>query len=72
MSRIPTFRRRFRNLVKILYIEAIQVSASSNHIGGITQHIHNKNSSAGTKDVKDRDGTVNVSAEKKPDIGDMV
>lgn len=72
MSRIPTFRRRFRNLVKILYIEAIQASASSNHIGGITQHIHNKNSSAGTKDVKDRDGTVNVSAEKKPDIGDMV
>lgn len=72
MSRIPTFRRRFRNLVKILYIEAIQASASSNHIGGITQHIHNKNGSAGTKDVKDRDGTVNVSAEKKPDIGDMV
>ncbi|KDO51013.1 hypothetical protein CISIN_1g024024mg [Citrus sinensis] len=72
MSRIPTFRRRIRNLVKILYIEAIQASASSNHIGGITQHIHNKNSSAGTKDVKDRDGTVNVSAEKKPDIGDMV
>lgn len=72
MSRIPTFRRRIRNLVKILYIEAIQASASSNHIGGITQHIHNKNGSAGTKDVKDRDGTVNVSAEKKPDIGDMV
>lgn len=72
MSRIPTFRRRFRNLIKILYIEAIQISASANHIGGITQHRHNNNSSAGIGDVKDRDGTVNVSAEKKSDIGDMV
>ncbi|CAK7349161.1 unnamed protein product [Dovyalis caffra] len=34
MSRIPTFRRHFRNLLKILYIEAIQAGASANHIGG--------------------------------------
>ncbi|KAF7827013.1 putative membrane protein [Senna tora] len=34
MSRIPTFRRRFRNLVKVLYIEALQASASASHIAG--------------------------------------
>ncbi|XP_061355370.1 uncharacterized membrane protein At3g27390 isoform X2 [Gastrolobium bilobum] len=33
MSRMPTFRRRFRNLVKVLYIEALQASASAS-IGG--------------------------------------
>ncbi|KAF1889089.1 hypothetical protein Lal_00043308 [Lupinus albus] len=34
MSRIPTFRRRFKNLVKVLYMEALQASASASHIGG--------------------------------------
>ncbi|KAK7393782.1 hypothetical protein VNO78_22346 [Psophocarpus tetragonolobus] len=34
MSRIPTFRRRFRNLIKILYIEALQAGASASRIGG--------------------------------------
>ncbi|KZV31363.1 hypothetical protein F511_05467, partial [Dorcoceras hygrometricum] len=28
MSRLPTFRRRFKNLVKVLYIEAIQMGLS--------------------------------------------
>lgn len=32
MSRLPTFRRRFRNLVKVLYIGAI---ASDNRVGGV-------------------------------------
>lgn len=35
MSRIPTFRRRFMNLVKVLYIEALQTGASGNRAGGI-------------------------------------
>ncbi|CAN7015902.1 unnamed protein product [Brassica oleracea var. botrytis] len=35
MSRIPTFRRRFMNLVKVLYIEALEVGASENRAGGI-------------------------------------
>ncbi|XP_027341898.1 uncharacterized membrane protein At3g27390 [Abrus precatorius] len=40
MSRIPTFRRRFKNLVKALYLEALQAGASASHIGGtvITKH----------------------------------
>ncbi|XP_073282621.1 uncharacterized membrane protein At3g27390 [Primulina huaijiensis] len=29
MSRLPTFRRRFKNLVKVLYVEAIQMGLSS-------------------------------------------
>ncbi|ESQ33248.1 hypothetical protein EUTSA_v10004271mg [Eutrema salsugineum] len=35
MSRIPTFRRRFMNLVKVLYIEALEMGASGNRAGGI-------------------------------------
>lgn len=35
MSRIPTFPRRFMNLVKILYIEALGMGASGNRAGGI-------------------------------------
>lgn len=35
MSRIPTFRRRFMNLVKVLYIEALEMGASGNRAGGV-------------------------------------
>ncbi|KAJ4907809.1 Uncharacterized protein Rs2_11467 [Raphanus sativus] len=35
ISRIPTFRRRFMNLVKVLYIEALEVGASKNRADGI-------------------------------------
>uniref|UniRef100_A0A7N0TY20 Transmembrane protein n=1 Tax=Kalanchoe fedtschenkoi TaxID=63787 RepID=A0A7N0TY20_KALFE len=45
MSRIPTFRRRFHNLMKILYLEAIQASASSNHIGGMVHPAQGRDSS---------------------------
>jgi len=34
MSRLPTFRRRFKNLIKVLYIKALQLGASAIHIGG--------------------------------------
>ncbi|KAL5581671.1 hypothetical protein UlMin_014113 [Ulmus minor] len=37
MSRIPTFRRRFRNLVKMLYLEALQAGTSANQMGGMLQ-----------------------------------
>ncbi|KAF9669662.1 hypothetical protein SADUNF_Sadunf14G0130500 [Salix dunnii] len=33
MSRFPTFRRRFRSLLKVSYVEAMQAGASANHIG---------------------------------------
>ncbi|XP_047971645.1 uncharacterized membrane protein At3g27390 isoform X1 [Salvia hispanica] len=34
MSRLPTFRRRFRNLVKVLYVEAIQTGIPAKHPNG--------------------------------------
>ncbi|KAL6287121.1 hypothetical protein ACE6H2_011511 [Prunus campanulata] len=53
MSRIPTFRRRFKNLVKVLYIEAVQAAASANHIGGILNPGNGGNSLIGSEDRKD-------------------
>lgn len=60
MSRVPTFRRRFRNLVKILYIEAMQAAASANHIGGSLHSTTDRTSSIESGDWKDRDETVNA------------
>ncbi|KAI5406612.1 hypothetical protein KIW84_053089 [Lathyrus oleraceus] len=37
MSRMPTFRRRFRNLVKVLYIEGLQASASAKESNNIDE-----------------------------------
>lgn len=34
MSRMPTFRRRFRSLVKVLYLEAIQTGLIGNQDEG--------------------------------------
>lgn len=59
MSRIPTFRRRFRNLVKVLYIEAIQAGASANHIGGILKAIYGSNEWIQSEDRNNGDETVN-------------
>ncbi|XWS47285.1 hypothetical protein CRYUN_Cryun14cG0139400 [Craigia yunnanensis] len=54
MSRIPTFRRRFRNSVKLLYIEAIQAGTSVNHIGGILKARYSGKMSSGRRNRKDR------------------
>lgn len=51
MTRIPTFRRRFTNLVKVLYLEAIQAAASSQQIGRAL-----KFNLAGKSSVKDANG----------------
>ncbi|GMI69172.1 hypothetical protein like AT4G12680 [Hibiscus trionum] len=53
MSRIPTFRRRFRNLVKLLYIEAVQADASAHHIEGILKARHGGRRSSGKGNKKD-------------------
>ncbi|MCE0481320.1 hypothetical protein HAX54_038999 [Datura stramonium] len=34
LSRVPTFRRRFKNLVKVLYLEAIQIGLVADTDGG--------------------------------------
>lgn len=54
MSRIPTFRRRFRNVVKLLYIEAIEAGTSPNHIGGILKARHSGKISSERRNRKDR------------------
>ncbi|KAK9284741.1 hypothetical protein L1049_023918 [Liquidambar formosana] len=59
MSRMPTFRRRFRNLVKVLYIEAVQAGASANHIGGILKSRYGGKSLTESGDTEDRDVTGN-------------
>ncbi|PRQ52417.1 hypothetical protein RchiOBHm_Chr2g0155271 [Rosa chinensis] len=53
MSRVPTFRRRFRNLVKVLYLEAVQAAASGNHIGGILTPGKGNQSVMGSEDEKE-------------------
>ncbi|KAL3849114.1 hypothetical protein ACJIZ3_010996 [Penstemon smallii] len=40
MSRLPTFRRRFKNLVKVLYLESIKT-------GLLVEHIENSSNSGG-------------------------
>ncbi|GAB2234132.1 hypothetical protein Droror1_Dr00003369 [Drosera rotundifolia] len=36
LSRMPTFRRRFQNLVKVLYTEAVKTGALADHVVGST------------------------------------
>ena len=44
MSRLPTFRRRFKNLIKVLYIEALEPGASAIQIGGTVVPKHREKS----------------------------
>ncbi|XVE78272.1 hypothetical protein DITRI_Ditri13aG0131400 [Diplodiscus trichospermus] len=71
MSRIPTFRRRFRNSVKLLYIEAIQSGASANHIGGILKARYSGKISSGRgnrKDGYENDDVVGNRANENEDV----
>lgn len=48
LSRFPTFRRRFKNLVRILYLEAMENGLLSDHVigrlnsGSYTRHFHGR------------------------------
>ncbi|KAL3753128.1 hypothetical protein ACJRO7_000514 [Eucalyptus globulus] len=57
MSRMPTFRRQFRNLVKVLYIEAVHAASSANRVGGmgILKTGNGRDSSTGTADGEERE-----------------
>jgi hypothetical protein len=72
MSRIPTFRRRFRNLVKVLYIEAIQAGASGNHIGGILKARYGSKKWIQSEDTNNGDETVNEGEHWTYDNGNVV
>lgn len=54
MSRILTFRR-IMNLVKVLYIEALEMGASGNRAGGILKH--NSSEQTGNLDRIETPGT---------------
>lgn len=58
MSRIPTFRRRFMNLVKVLYIEALEMGASGNRAGGILKP--NRDQTGKLDQVEDRTETPDM------------
>ncbi|VVA26396.1 PREDICTED: membrane [Prunus dulcis] len=72
MSRIPTFRRHFKNLVKVLYIEAVQAAASANQIGGILNPGNGGNSLIGSEDRKDGEETVDRARNSTYDNGNVV
>ncbi|KAK9924290.1 hypothetical protein M0R45_032670 [Rubus argutus] len=75
MSRVPTFRRRFRNLVKVLYLEAVQAAASGSHIGGISNLGKGDKSLMGSEDGKELKGgeeIVDVAERNTYDNGNIV
>lgn len=52
MSRMPTFRRKFKNLVKVLYLEALQAGIIATQNGEGLKHKLSGQSSIGKADTK--------------------
>lgn len=67
MSRLPTFRRRFRNLVKVLYVEAIQTGDLAKHMTGSSRI-----RSFGLGGRRNRNGAEDEQHQSKYNSGDMV
>ncbi|GFZ05201.1 hypothetical protein Acr_17g0007730 [Actinidia rufa] len=65
MSRMPTFRRRFKNLVKVLCIEAIESGTLSNDVGGRLKTGYGGNQ-------KNGEATTSDSSEHKVDDWNIV
>ncbi|KAG9448494.1 hypothetical protein H6P81_008459 [Aristolochia fimbriata] len=66
MSRLPTFRRRFRNLVKVLYVEALESGALSKNGEGSTRSSRKISRSPG------HDTTHEDASERPDDMGNIV
>lgn len=58
MSRIPTFRRRFKNLVKVLCIDAIEACILANDLGGRLKTRHGDKNFRETSEHKVDDGNI--------------
>ncbi|XP_011016095.1 PREDICTED: uncharacterized membrane protein At3g27390-like [Populus euphratica] len=71
MSRFPTFPRRFRNMMKVLYAEAIQAGASASHIGVALKSKYTSKSLIGSGSREGRNETDEVINEAY-DSGDVV
>ncbi|XP_050206613.1 uncharacterized membrane protein At3g27390 [Mercurialis annua] len=69
MTRIPTFRRRFMNLVKVLYVESIQAAASPSQSGNALKYKRSiKSSKDNSSDKKDsRNGTEKEATNRTSD-----
>uniref|UniRef100_A0A5B7C6L2 Uncharacterized protein n=1 Tax=Davidia involucrata TaxID=16924 RepID=A0A5B7C6L2_DAVIN len=73
MSRIPTFRRRFKNLVKALCIEAIQTGIlADDHVVRSLKSRYGSRSFNGNGDRKDREVIEDKSGHRAYDNGDIV
>ncbi|KAA8524906.1 hypothetical protein F0562_011329 [Nyssa sinensis] len=73
MSRIPTFTRRFKTLVKALCIEAIQTGIlADDRIGRILKSRHGGKSFHGIGDRKDREEIEDKSGRRAYDSGNIV
>lgn len=71
MSRMPTFRRRFQNLVKVLCIEAIQTGVLANDMGERLKTRCGGKSFPGGGNGKSKDATAEIS-EHYADDGNIV
>ncbi|CAA0837059.1 Unknown protein [Striga hermonthica] len=67
MSRLPTFRRRFRNLVKVLYVEAIETALPVKHIAGAPKSGVRGRLFFGRGGRKDRDAAAAAEDQRAPE-----
>lgn len=72
MSRMPTFRRRFRNLVKVLYLEVIQTGHEADQDGTNVKPKRGGRFFLGRGHKKDKGATVETSSQDKSNHADMV
>lgn len=71
MSRMPTFRRRFQNLVKMLCMEAIQTGVLPNDMGEKLKTRYGGKNLPGGGNGKGKDATAEIS-EHDVDDGNLV
>ncbi|WOG90643.1 hypothetical protein DCAR_0309887 [Daucus carota subsp. sativus] len=72
MSRMPTFRRRFRNLVKVLYLEVIQTGQEADQDGTNVKPKRRVRLFLGRGHKKDKGTTAETSSQDKTDHTEMV
>lgn len=72
MSRMPTFRRRFRNLVKVLYLEVIQTGHEADQDGTNVKPKRGGRFFLGRGHKKDKGATLETSSQDKSNHADMV
>ncbi|XP_074326089.1 putative membrane protein At3g27390 isoform X1 [Apium graveolens] len=72
MSRMPTFRRRFRNLVKVLYLDVIETGQEADQDGTHVKPKRGGRFFLGRGQKKDKGNIVETSSRNKSNHADMV